>query len=223
MIPLSEIINRVRVRYDSEAGGSATRFDDATVTVFINDGLRELAESTHFYERYCNIPIIEGHRRYDMRGFTPDTVVHVKSIWNTVSNRWLKPVDQTDLDMSDNCWEKASGDPFTFHIRGIFWLVVDPVPQASTGFLQVQFAGIPAPFEHAQNVLGDLPDDHVPALEAYTLYEMAAADRLTTLALSHWKDYQTREKALHDFVDMRTKDASAGRFGGVPGMGSRKP
>ena len=212
MVPLAEIINRVRVRYEIEGGGSNVRYSDDDITSFINDGLGELAEATHFYERYVTIPIIEGNSYYDIRGFTPDIPVNIKAIWNSVRNDWMKEIIQENLEWT---WERSSGDPQTYFTRGIYWIIVAPVPKATTGYLKVHFAAIPAKFTSVQSVLGDLPDDYVPALEAYCLYEMAALDRLTSMALMYWKDYSTREKSLADFVDDRLVSAGGARFGGM--------
>lgn len=211
MIPLADVAARVRVRYEAASGGASTRYTDANLYTFINDGLRELAEATLFYERYATIPLEAGRRFYDLRGFTPETVVRIKSVWSTTRNDWLKPAVVEDFDTA---WEEATGDPQTFFTRGIYWLVVDPAPTSTAGFLRVYFAGIPGEFTHAQAVLGDLPDDFVPALEAYALYEMAAMDRKTKAALLYWKDYRAREASLTAFVDRRSVESYAGRIGG---------
>lgn len=213
MIPLSDVGARVRVRYEAESGGATTRYTNTSVYAFINDGLRELAEATLFYERYVTIPLEAEQRFYDLRGFTPETVVRIKSVWSTTRNDWLRPTAVEDFDTT---WEQSVGEPQRFFTRGIYWLAVDPVPSSTAGFLRVYFAGIPGEYTHAQAVLGDLPDDYVPALEAYALYEMAAMDRKTKSALLYWKDYQTREKSLAGFVDRRSVEAYAGRIGGTP-------
>lgn len=212
MVPLSELLNRVRVRYEAESGGSAVRFTDAELSQIVNEGLETLAEETLFYERYATIPIMEAQTYYDLRGFTPEVPVEVKSIWSTVRNDWLTPLDENDLD---NRWEQATGDPLAFFTRGIYWIGVYPRPAATTGFLRVHFAGLPSRFAHTASVLGDLPSDHLPALEDYALYEMAALDRTTKKALLQWSDYTKREKLLRDFVDRRLVHSRAGRFGGV--------
>jgi len=213
VIPLSEVTSRVRTRYESESGGSSTRYTDEDIRLFVNEGLETLAEATSFYERYVTIPLAENRTYYDVRGFTPETVVRIKSVWSTARNDWLRPVAETDLDIS---WEEATGAPLVFFTRGIYWIGVQPKPTSSeTGYLRVYFAGIPGRFTHPQAVLGDLPNDHVPALEDYALYEMAALDRQTKLALLHWKEYEAREKSLTDFTGRRLVGSRAGRFGRI--------
>ena len=214
MVPLSELITRVRRRYEAEAGGSTTRFSDAAIKLYINEGLETLAEETGFYERYVTLPVAEKNY-YDLRGFTPETVVTVNSVWSSTRNDWLKPITIEDLSTT---WEQTVGDPQGFFMEGINWLVVYPRPSTSTtGYFRVHFQGVPGRFTHPQAVLGELPDDHVTALEDYALYEMAAADRSPKRALLHWASYQKREKAFRDFADRRLVANRAGRFGRFAG------
>ena len=212
MVPLSQIISRTRTRYDAESSGSAIRFSDTNLTLFVNEGLETLAESTGFYERYATVPVQANRQYYDLRGFTPETVVSITSVWSVARNDWLRPVN---FNLLGGDWEKAVGTPEAFWARGIYWLGVYPRQATTSSYFRVYFQGVPSRFTHAQAVLGDLPDDYVPALEDYALYEMAAADGNPKRALIHWSDYQKREKSLGDFLRRRTAGARAGHLGMV--------
>lgn len=215
MIPLSSLLTRIRTKYEAEAGAaSPVRWSDANLTTFVNEGLETLAEFTGFYERYCTIPIEENRRYYDLRGFTPETVVTVTSVFSTVRNEWLYPKTPEDLGTG---WEEQTGDPYCFFPRGIYWVAVHPLPTASTGYLRVHFSGIPSRFTHTQAVLGDLPDQFYPALEDYALYEMAALDREPKRAIDHFKSYIAREKSLAQYMDRRLVASTGGRFGRLSG------
>jgi hypothetical protein len=116
MIPLSTILSRVRTRYESASGGSSTRWSDTRLTDFVNEGLENLAESTGFYERYTTIPFQAERNYFDLRGFTPETVVRVKSVYNSQGGgAWLQPVNPDLLDMN---WRRATGVPQCFWTRG---------------------------------------------------------------------------------------------------------
>lgn len=214
MVPLSELQTRVRRRYEAESGGANTRFSNADIQRFINAGLETLAEETGFYERYVTIPVAGGRTYYDLRGFTPEIVVSIKSVWSTVRNEWLYPAKDGDLDSQ---WETAVGTPQEFWTEGINWLGVFPKASGTSGYFRVFFSGVPGPFTHPQAVLAELPDSYVTALEDYALYEMAAADRLPKRALLHWADYSRREKSLREFVDRRLASARAGVMGSLSG------
>jgi hypothetical protein len=220
MVPLSTIIANVRLRYEAVSGGSLVRWSDADITEFVNQGLETLAEATGFYERYASVPVQLDRTFYDVRGFTPETVIQVTSIWSTLRNQWLEPIDPNQLDI---WWEKARGTPLSFFTRGIYWFGVYPASDTDgSNTLQVHFKAIPSRFTHTQAVLGDLPDDHTTALEDYALYEMACVDRQPKRAIQLFESYQRREKALLDFTDNRLVSASAGRMGKFAGRMGRR-
>lgn len=211
MIPLSTLQSRIRTRYESGSGGSTVRFSDANLQTYINEGLECLAEATGFYERYCTIPVEANRVYYDVRGFTPETVVSIKSVWGSGYNDWLHPANP---ELLDPVWEQSvTGTALRFWVRGIYWIAAHPISSESTGYMRVRFAGIPPRFSFAQAVLGDLPDNHYPALEDYALYEMAGADRQPKRAISYFQSYKKREKALATFVDHRLSESTIGRIG----------
>lgn len=213
MISLADITARVRTKFEAS---STTRWTDARIHSFINEGLENLAEAGSWYERYTTVPEQANRTWYDLRGFTPETVVHIKSIWSTSRNDWLTPVTEDQLDPQ---WEDATGQPQTFFTRGIYWLGVYPrLGESDTaGYLRVYFAGVPQAFNYTQAVLRDLPDDYIPALEDYTMYAMSLVDREPKKAMMHWASYLKREKSLHDFTGRRMEG------GGTIHMGSLIP
>ena len=208
MVPLSTVISRTRTRYEAESGGSSTRWSDANLTQFANEGLECLAEASGFYERYVTIPISADRTYYDVRGFTPETIVDITSVWSSARSDWLRP---GSIDELTTTWELATGDPQVFFTSGIFWLGV--YPRGDSGYLKVHFKGIPPRYTHPQAVIGDLPDNHIPALEDYILHELTSGDRQTKRSLMHWSDYAKREKALKDFMQRRLVASSPGRLG----------
>ena len=215
MIPLSSLLSRIRTKYEAEAGvPSPVRWSDSNLITFVNEGLETLAESSGFYERYCSVPIQANRRYYDIRGLTPETAVQIKSVFGSVRNEWLLPKTSEDFGVG---WEKVTGDPYAFFPCGIFWVAVYPLPTTSTGTLRVHFSGIPSRFTHTQAVLGDLPDQFYPALEDYSLYEMAALDREPKRAIDHFKAYMLREKQLKEYMDRRLVASTAGRLGRLSG------
>ena len=206
MIPLSDLISRVRTKHEH---ATSVRWTDADIQKVINEGLECLAEATHFYERYITVPIQMSRTWYDLRGFTPEVVVSIKSIHSSTRNYWLKPISVRDLPYN---WEQSVGEPQCFFTRGCHWYGVWPRAGSdeSSGFHRVYFAGIPQRFENTQAVLRDLPDNHVIALEDYALYELAAQDREWKRAQQLFQSYRKREKDLADFIDGRRNPSTAG-------------
>jgi hypothetical protein len=220
MVPISQIISNVRTRYEAVSGGSLVRWSDADIQEYINNGLSTLAEATGFYERYASVPVQTNRTYYDIRGFTPETVIEVRSIWSSLRNQWLDPIDAEELDI---WWEQARGTPLAFFTRGIYWIGLYPAASGPdvTGILQVHFSAIPAPGTHPQAIISELPDDHTTALEEYALYEMACVDRQPKRAIENFGKYTMREKGLKDFIDNRLRQSHAGHFGKYAGRFGR--
>lgn len=212
MIPAGQILARVRTRHESLA---STRWSDEAIYKALNEGLDDLSLQTRFYERYATIPIRRDTTYYDLRGFTPETPIALKSIWSTSRQEWLQPTAAELLDRIDRSWDIATGDPQAWWTKGIYWVGVWPKPtSAISGYLRVYFAGMAPHFGHAQAVLADLPNDFVPALEDYALYELAAQDGETERALRHWGEYGARVMRFKGAVDKRMTKAGTITMGG---------
>lgn len=214
MVSLATLVERIRVRYEAESGGSSVRFSNTDIYGYVNDGLEALAEETGYYERYVTISIEADRSYYDITGFTPEVVVSISSAWSSVRNDWLSVQSHEDLPYD---WESQTGDPYALVARGIHWLVVYPKPTTTTGFFRVYFKGIPSRMNHPQAVLGDLPGDYTVALEDYALYEMAGADGKPEHAILFWSQYQKRQQSLKKLVKDRITGVRAGRLGGLAG------
>lgn len=207
MIPLSQIIENVRIRHESE---STIRWADADIVDAINDGLDDLSEVTRFYERHVSVPIGNLRTYYDLRGFLPETALGVTSVWSTVTETWLDPVSPLELGSR---WEQAAGPSLSFFTRGLYWMAVLPKTETGTGIFRVYFAAHAPHFTFPQAVLMDLLDDMVPALEEYALYELAAQDGETDRALGHWGEYSSRADLFAKFVERRILTARTMKMG----------
>lgn len=216
MIPLSTIIANVRTRYEAE---STVRWSDADITDAINEGLDDLSEVTHFYERHVAVPIIGKKNYYDLRGWLPENALGVTSIWSSVRETWLIPAT---VNQWRSQWERSSGPAEQFAMRGFFWMAIWPRPESGDGYFRVYFPGLAPHYTHAQSVLLDLLDDFEPALEDYALYELNAQDGEGELAVKHFKNYEDRAKKLADFVERRLQTARVIKMGSrVVKMGTR--
>lgn len=208
MIDLAELISRTRTRYDH---ASTTRWSDEEITHSLNEGLESLAEETGFYERYVTIPVQNGRTWHDLRGFTPEIPLNIKSVWSTTRNQWMTPIDERDLDFD---WEDSAGDPELYFTRGIYWLGVWPRASSSTtGYMRVYFTAIPSRRTHTQEVLSDLPKNYVPALIDYALYDLSSKDREPDKAISHFRNYLRREKDLKHRMGRRSTGTNPGYIG----------
>ncbi len=214
MIDLAEIISRTRTRYDH---ATTTRWSDAEVALSISEGLETLAEETGFYERYTTLPVDKDRTYYDIRGFTPEIPLRIKSIWSTSRNQWLAPIVPNDLQFR---WQDSRGEPEMFFTRGIYFIGLWPSgdSDATSGFLRVYFNAVPARWLHTQEVLSDLPKDYIPALIDYALYDLCSKDREPSKAIRHYKNYLRRENDLKNRLDRRGTAGDVHAMGGMAGL-----
>ena len=206
MIPLSAITARVRTRFEAE---STVRWSNADIWAAVNEGLDELSEATRFVERVASIPVVEGRNFYDLRGYVPDDFVALRAVWSTTRSDWLRPSSEGLLHTR---WEEDPGDPDAFFRRGWCWMGVHPHASGSSGYFRAHLTCLAPQLNHDQAVFADLPDDLIPALEDYGLYELQSQDGETELSLEHWKDLVNRQRTLNDFVEDRGR--SSGFLGG---------
>jgi hypothetical protein len=209
MLTLSDIRSRVRTRFEA---ASSTRWSDSDINAAINDGLAELSEATRYYERWASIPLKGLRTYYDLRGLTPETALSVTSVWHESGNRWLEPVNWRDMKYEE--WEETTGEPISWFVRGINWLALWPHPSEDVDqWVRVYYTGVAPGLEEDGEVPDQLPDEFVPALEEYALYELQQREGETDKALYWWQQYKVREKALEQHMAHRVTTARTGSLG----------
>lgn len=209
MLTLSDIRSRVRTRFEAS---STTRWSNSDVNDAINDGLEELAEATGYYERYVSVPLKEARVYYDLRGLTPATVLSVTGVWHQSGNRWLAPAAHTDIKFSE--WEDTAGDPILWFTRGQWWLGIFPRPSSEPDeWLRVYFTAVPARMTEDGEGVDQLPEEFVPAVEEYALYELYQREGEVQKCLYWWEQYKVRESALEKHMRHRVSRARIGMIG----------
>lgn len=208
MLTLSDIRGRVRTKYEA---ASTTRWSDADINAAINDGLAELSEVTRYFERWVSLPLKAERTYYDLRGLTPEQPMSVTAVWHEPGVRWLTPVSLGDIAED---FEETSGNPTAWFMRGLFWLGIWPRPTADTGeFIRIYYTGVAPSLDEDGEEPRQLPDEFVPALEEYALYELHQREGETQKALYWWQKYQEREKALEQHMAHRVSQARTGAIG----------
>jgi hypothetical protein len=157
------------------------------------------------------IPLKGRQTYYDLRGFIPRGFIRVTAVWNVNEQIWLTPSDFRDLNTPR--WETVTDSPQRYLMRGLYWIGLYPRPNGDSNTIRVHFGGLAPHFVDSASVLSDLPDDLIPALEDYSLYELTVNEKDPDKALRHWASYEKRKKGLEDFVERRTVTARLSKFG----------
>jgi hypothetical protein len=204
----SDIRSRVRTKYEA---ASTTRWSDADLNSAINDGLAELSEATRYFERWCSIPLKPARTYYDLRAFA-DGVLSVTAVWHEPGVRWLTPISLGDIGYEE--WEETRGNPISWFTRGAYWLAVWPTPSTSVDeFLRVYYTSVAPALDEDGEVPAGLPDEFIPAVEEYALYELHQREGETQKALYWWGRYKERERSLEQHMAHRVTTARTGSIG----------
>ena len=208
MLTLSDIRSRVRTKFEA----ATTRWSDADIDAAINDGLGELSEATRYYESWVSIKLKASRTYYDLRGLTPETAMSVTAVWHEPGVRWLTPMALQDITYEE--WEETSGNPTGWFVRGLWWLGVWPHPSSDVDeFLRVYYSAVAPKLVDDGDEPRPLPDEFVPALEEYAVYELQQREGETDKALYWWGKYKEREKALEQHMAHRVTTARTGKIG----------
>lgn len=208
MLTLSDIRSRVRTKFEA----ATTRWTDADIDAAINDGLGELSEATRYYESWVSIKLKASRTYYDLRGLTPETAMSVTAVWHEPGVRWLTPMALQDITYEE--WEETSGNPTGWFVRGLWWLGVWPHPSEDVDeFLRVYYSAVAPKLVDDGDEPRQLPDEFIPALEEYAVYELQQREGETDKALFWWGKYKEREKALEQHMAHRVTTARTGKIG----------
>lgn len=208
MLTLSDIRSRVRTKFEA----SSTRWSDEDIDAAINDGLGELSEATRYYESWVSILLKSGRTYYDLRGLTPETALSVTAVWHEPGVRWLTPMSLKDIGISE--WEETGGNPTGWFVRGLWWLGIWPHPSSDLDeYLRLHYTAVAPALVDDGDEPRQLPDEFVPALEEYALYELQQREGETDKALFWWGKYKERERLLEQHMAHRVSTARTGRIG----------
>lgn len=180
----------------------------------INDAVAELSEVTRYYERWVSFPLKKNRTYYDLRGLTPEIVLSVTAVWHEEGIRWLTPMSVSDMDRDR--WEETAGNPIGWFTRGAWWLGIWPRPSSDVDeWIRMYYTAVAPELTDDGHEPKQLPDEFIPALEEYTLYELQHREGETDKALYWWGKYKERERALEQHMAHRVTTARTGTIGRV--------
>jgi hypothetical protein len=209
MLTLGDIRSRVRTRFEA---ASSTRWSDADINAAINDGLGELSEVTRYFERVVSIPLKANRTYYDLWGLTPEAALSVTAVQHLAGVRWLEPISLSDVPYNE--WEETTGTPSAWFVRGLYWLGIFPHPTSDLDeWVRVYYTGVAPTLAEDGEEPAQLPDEFVPALEEYALYELQQREGETQKALFWWAKYKEREKSLEQHMAHRVSTARTSQIG----------
>jgi hypothetical protein len=111
-------------------------------------------------------------------------------------------------------WETTAGQPVRWFTRGLYWLGLFPHPSADLDeWVRVYYSAVAPAMEDDGEEPKQLPDEFIPAIEEYALYELTHREGETDKALYWWGQYKAREAALEQHMAHRISTARTGAIG----------
>lgn len=176
----------------------------------INDGYMELADASEFYERTTPIQQLARQTYYDLRGFLFNSgpILTIRRLFVPSTTEWISATQVRDLDgeayatVSAPRWESIPGAIRNFFLRGLFWLGIVGRPTTDENVVRIHHSSLPDPLEEDDDV-PLIPEEFQQGIAYYAAYDLLCRDREVTMAMDHWKKYQSYEKRLIEYVQQR--------------------
>lgn len=189
-------------------------YSDDDIKDAINEGYREIADATEFYEREAMVPMLKKRTYYDLSQILPDTFLSPRRTYNPTTSQWLEPTDPRGLDYHTYVqWELTEGEPEKYLMRGNWIMGVFPKPAMDSVGTRFYYTAI------APDLVDDIDQPQFPrefheALVDYALCDLLGQERETAKALGYWKSYKDKENALAAYVDGRIRIPQSTVLGG---------
>ncbi|RPJ54954.1 MAG: hypothetical protein EHM23_27670 [Acidobacteria bacterium] len=179
----------------------------------LNEGLETISEASEFYETNTTVSLQANQTYYDLKDLAGDGFLRVTRVWNTQTSRWLAPTDVRKLDGAYRQWEKNTGEPQKWFVRGLWHLGVWPKADATSGTVKVYHRSLPAALSATTDTPAFQREFH-QGLVRYAAYDLLAQDGETRKALTQYEQYLGFENRLKAYVGGRI---SVDRIGGFRG------
>ena len=135
------------------------------------------------------------------------------AVWHEPGVRWLTPVTLKASDTTNG--RRRPAIPLVVRPGSmVAWDLASSVSRPGRVPSRVLHGAAPALEEDGEEPR-QLPDEFVPALEEYALYELQQREGETDKALFWWGKYKEREKALEQHMAHRVTTARTGAIGRV--------
>ena len=112
------------------------------------------------------------------------------------------PSSPHTLDAHDRRWERVTGEPQRFVMRGLWWLGLYPCVQADGGTVTLYDVELPEPLVEDDDEPTFPETYHIGCVEG-GLADLWAADGEATWALTAWAAYLETEAALLAWLQHR--------------------
>jgi hypothetical protein len=167
----------------------------------IQDGLDEVVALTGCVYASATIAFQANLTYYDLENLLPNYVGLV-AIFNNTVKRWMTPISLDKLDGFRIDWEIVGGTPWYFCPISYRYIAIYQKPLIGTYGNAFIFYVASAPTLTDTTVI-PIPDDHMQALENYTISDLLEQQQEFTKASNALKTYAARLEQLRVLMKAR--------------------
>ena len=169
-------------------------YDTDSINASLQDGVDEVCAISGCIWKSASLPFTLGTTYYDLLTLLPD-YIGIVAMWNNTIKRWMFPTSLRKLNQQREDWDSAYGTPYYFcpitHRYVAIWLKPSV---ANYGQMFVYYRA-------AAPVLTDttpipIPDEHITALELYSITDLWEQAQEWGKAADSAQDYLKNLEAL---------------------------
>lgn len=169
-------------------------YDTQAINDSLQDGVDEVCAVSGCIWKSATLNFTKGTTYYDMLSLLPD-YIGVVAIWNNTIKRWLFPTSLRKLMLQREDWDSQSGTPYYFcpisHRYVAIWLK----PTVTNYGQMFVFYRAAAPILTDTTPI-PIPDEHVTALELYSITDLWEQAQEWGKASDTLQDYLKNLEAL---------------------------
>lgn len=185
-----------------------TYYDVQSMNDSIQDGMDEVAAFTGCIWASATLPFVNNLTYYDLLTLLPN-YIGVYAIFNTVIKRWLIPTSVKHLDQVRIDWESAYGTPYYFVPVSHRYIAIYKKPnigfnnQNTTNYGNMFVYYLASAPLLTDNIEIPIPDDHITALESYSIKDLWEQNQEFSKASQYLQTYINNIEALRVLMKNR--------------------
>ena len=171
-----------------------TYYDTQSLNDSLQDGVDEVCAFTGCIYKSASIPFSQYTTYYDLLTLLPD-YIGVVAVWNNTIRRWMYPQSLKKFNQVRIDWDVAYGTPYYFSPVNHRYMAIYMKPGAPGYGNMFVFYRAAAPTLVDATVI-PIPDEHLIALESYSITDLWEQAQEWGKAEAEFKTYAAQLEAL---------------------------
>jgi hypothetical protein len=180
-------------------------YDTQSINDSLQDGLDEVCAFTGCIYKSANLTFTQYTSYYDLLTLLPD-YIGVVAVWNNTIRRWMWPQSLKKFNQVRIDWDTAYGTPYYFCPINFRYMAIYMKPSVPNYGQMFVFYRASAPTLVDTTPI-PIPDEHITALEAYSITDLWEQAQEWGKASEYFKSYLGNLEALRKLMrSQRNRD-----------------